>query len=417
MKGIKKLAVLATLCITCAFSPLVATVSVSATHTTGYTKAEDVVYVKESGKVANWGVREEECTFLSTYAQSFYKGNYIYDVISQKNGGTSQDNAHTSDLFDALHDLMATKHKTKPSYQASRYLYLYTDCQRSDTTTISCFYTANDYTSEWNQGNIWNREHTWPQSKSLNGSKDGGEDGDDFILLRPASSKINNSRGNKGYGEGSSFYDPDKSFKNGESVRGDCARIILYVYTRWGNFDRMWGANGVMESLSILLKWMEEDPVDTWEMGRNDAVESITGTRNVFVDYPEYAWLLFGKEIPTDMPTPSGIAKSLGEGNEPSEPSKPSADDANKPTGGCEEGRHAYSEWITVQEATGSQDGLRMRTCYACGHTEDEVLPATHAVPKTTFLGLLLGCNSSLGIISGMSVVLACAFVTLRKKK
>ena len=36
-----------------------------------------------------------------------------------------------------------------------------------------------------------------------------------------------------------------------------------------------------------LLRWIEEDPVDTWELGRNDSVEAITGTRNVFVDYPE----------------------------------------------------------------------------------------------------------------------------------
>ena len=64
-----------------------------------------------------------------------------------------------------------------------------------------------------------------------------------------------------------------------------------------------------------LLAWMEEDPVDTWEMGRNDAVQSITGTRNVFVDYPEYAWLLFGREIPSDMTTPSGEAAG-GNGNQ-----------------------------------------------------------------------------------------------------
>ncbi len=84
--------------------------------------------------------------------------------------------------------------------------------------------------------------------------------------------------------------------------------MILYAYTRWGNTSRMWGSNGVIENLDILLRWMEEDPVDTWEMGRNDAVETIIGTRNVFVDYPEYAWLLFGRELPADMVTPSGMA-------------------------------------------------------------------------------------------------------------
>ena len=59
-----------------------------------------------------------------------------------------------------------------------------------------------------------------------------------------------------------------------------------------------------IESIEILLEWMILDPVDTYEMGRNDAVESITGTRNVFVDYPELAWQLFGKEIPDAAETP-----------------------------------------------------------------------------------------------------------------
>ena len=61
-----------------------------------------------------------------------------------------------------------------------------------------------------------------------------------------------------------------------------------------------------MESVDVLLEWMEADPVDTWELGRNDSVESITGTRNVFVDYPELGFLLFGAEIPENMATPSG---------------------------------------------------------------------------------------------------------------
>ena len=57
-----------------------------------------------------------------------------------------------------------------------------------------------------------------------------------------------------------------------------------------------------------MLEWCALDPVDEWEMGRNDVVEDIQGNRNVFIDYPEYAWLLFDKEIPDEMTTPSGEA-------------------------------------------------------------------------------------------------------------
>ena len=118
-------------------------------------------------------------------------------------------------------------------------------------------------------------------------------------MLRPTLKAENGSRSNDAFGESSGFYEPD------DSIKGDCARITLYVYTRWGNSQYMWGSSGVIENLSVLLKWMEEDPVDTWEMGRNDAVQAITGTRNVFVDYPELAWHLFGQTLPQYMTTPS----------------------------------------------------------------------------------------------------------------
>ena len=124
-------------------------------------------------------------------------------------------------------------------------------------------------------------------------------DSADIMTLRPATPSENSSRGNTAYGESSSFCDP------GVSVRGDCARMVLYTYVRWGNSGKMWGADGVMENLDVLMKWMAEDPVDTWEMGRNDSVQSITGTRNVFVDYPELAWQLFGRSMPSNISTPS----------------------------------------------------------------------------------------------------------------
>ena len=125
------------------------------------------------------------------------------------------------------------------------------------------------------------------------------------MTLRPAVSNINSSRGNKAYGEGSDYYNPNSVSSGSYNLHGDVARIVLYTYVRWGNTSYMWGSDGVMENKDVLLKWMAEDPVDTWELARNDSVESITGTRNVFVDYPEFAFLLFNESIPEDMGTPS----------------------------------------------------------------------------------------------------------------
>ncbi len=316
------------------------------TDPTGYTQASDVNY-KTAGKyVLNWGARDEDCVFLSKYAESFYTGNYTFDELSQKNGGSTQSDAHTSELYMALQSMMKSKHRHETNYQETRDLYRYTDCLKNDSRHISSFYSGIELNGKWDSGKTWNREHTWPNSKGMNGN-----DENDIMMLRPTSVKENSSRGNTAYGQGRGYYDP------GESVRGDCARIVLYVYVRWGNTRMMWGKSGVMENLDVLLKWMEEDPVDTWEMGRNDAVQSITGTRNVFVDYPEYAWMLFGREVPQNMATPSGEAN----GN-----STPCA--------------HAHKEVRNTTEATCTEDGYTGDTyCCDCGKklSTGKVIPAT----------------------------------------
>lgn len=269
------------------------------TNPTGYTKALDVTYKKVGNYVANWGARGEDCVFLSSYATAYYVGNYTYEVLSGYAGGNSQSDAHTSDLYSALRNMMTSKHTHITEYQETRPLYCYTDCLKNDTSHISSFYSGKSLNGAWDSGKTWNREHTWPNSKGL-----GGSDEDDIMMLRPTAKSENYSRGNSAYGEGAGYFDP------GESVRGDCARIALYVYVRWGNTGYMWGTGGMIQNVETLLRWMEEDPVDTWEMGRNDAVQSITGVRNVFVDYPEYAWMLFGEEVPSSLVTPSGEAKN-----------------------------------------------------------------------------------------------------------
>ncbi|MBE6917420.1 MAG: hypothetical protein E7470_05955, partial [Ruminococcaceae bacterium] len=293
---------------------------------------ETVDYVTGSnGYIYNWGIRGEKATFLSQNAKAFYSGNNTYDVLSTYAGGTSTSNAPDSKLYDALYDLMESNHSYKTSYDATRDLYQYTDCENSgkDSKAISCFYTGKAIGPTWDAGATWNREHTWPNSKGLN-----GDDEDDIMMLRPTDSRTNSSRGNKAYGEGSAYYDPNGASSGNLDVRGDVARIFLYVYVRWGNtegnseYGTVWGTNGVIESLDVLLKWMEVDPVDTWELGRNDSVESITGTRNVFVDYPEFAFLLFGEDIPENMTTPSGGSGSSGsttpsEGTTPTEGTTP----------------------------------------------------------------------------------------------
>ena len=273
------------------------------------TSAAEVTYKYNGKYIYNWGTRGEVATFLSPNAEKFYADD-PYDELVAYTGGTGTANAPKSDLYKALQELMADSHTHVTNYAETRDLYKYTDCQNNGTNggKISSFYSGDPIGPAWDNGTTWNREHTWPNSKGL-----AGDDENDIMMLRPTASSENGARGNKAYGKSSGYYYPNTESNDKYDVRGDVARIFLYVYVRWGNVNgngqyTAWGTNGVMESLDVLLEWMEEDPVDTWELGRNDSVESITGTRNVFVDYPELAFLLFGAEIPTDMTTPSGEA-------------------------------------------------------------------------------------------------------------
>ena len=254
----------------------------------------------------NWGERGELATELSTAAKNWYsKYGVSYESLSSYSGASSTSSVPSSSLYKQLQTLMTNAHSNKTSYDATKDLYQYTDCQNGGGK-ISSFYSGTAIGPGWGEGGSWNREHTWPNSKGL-----GGQDENDIMMLRPTATSENSSRGNTAYGKSGSYYDPNSESNGKYNLHGDVARIMLYVYVRWGNTSKMWGSAGVMESKEVLLEWMEEDPVDTWELGRNDAVQSITGTRNVFVDYPELAFDLFNAEIPNDYDTPSGSAPSF----------------------------------------------------------------------------------------------------------
>ena len=265
----------------------------------GWTDASQVIYKRVNGHLCNWGVRGETALFLSTMALSYYgDAEWGLTMGNTYASGTGTDNATSSALYTQLHQFLVSKQTHQTSYDETKNLFQYTDCMVSNNAHTSSFYSGRKMKGAWDYPN-WNREHTWPKSKAS------GSQNNDIMMLRPTASQENSTRGNKAYGESTGFYNPNGEANGLFDLRGDCARICLYCYVRWSeNAGSMWGASGVMESLDVLLNWMEQDPVDTWEMGRNDAVEDITGVRNVFVDYPELAWKLFGREVPESYPSP-----------------------------------------------------------------------------------------------------------------
>ena len=272
--------------------------------------AATVEYRYDGNYIYNWGKRGEVATFLSPKAEDFYK-NTSYATLSALSGSSDKSKVPSSALYATLKSLMTKAHSYQNEYSKNNQLLKYTDCMNngyaisgvySGGGKISSFYSGTEIGPAWGSSPEWNKEHTWPNSKGL-----GGKDEDDVMMIRPTAKSENSSRGNTAYGKSSGYYFPNKESGGKYDLRGDCARICLYVYVRWGNTSYMWGSSGVMESKEVLLEWMEEDPVDTWELGRNDSVQSITGTRNVFVDYPELAFDLFEAEIPVGYQSPSGM--------------------------------------------------------------------------------------------------------------
>lgn len=271
----------------------------------------------------NTGTRHEVCTALSAQAEAYYTGEYAFSELSALSGDASDPMA--SDLFLALNELMTDTMTDSVSYNSLPDYWEDTDAEKGEAGYI-LFYTDEVSSS-------CNREHVWPKSRASFYQKNGGAD---LHHLRPANSGVNSARSNytMGYVRGvlDSYTNRDNIiYYNGsadlvevnDNIKGDVARIFLYVYVRWEQpnlyenvasselpaFDSDDSANNgkkVIESLDTLLRWMETDPVDTWEMSRNDETEHVQGNRNVFIDYPEFAWLLFDETVPDDYVTPSG---------------------------------------------------------------------------------------------------------------
>ena len=274
----------------------------------------DVVYTRKSNDdysdvILNWGIRGDVATSLSPNAVSFYTTwNTSLPQLSALEGSTNVSTVPQSDLYVKLKAIMVGAHMKNTTYDDVRYLFGFTDCEGADDTSLSLLYCADKISPTWDGGKSFNREHCWPKSKTSGSSGTTTVDAD-IMTLRPATASNNSARGDKAFGTSTTadYFYPNQFLGDNIDIRGDMARTLLYTFVRWGETN-LTGAGGAIESIEVLLTWIEVDPVDTWELGRNDSVESITGTRNIFVDFPELAFILFGEEVPADMQTPSNAA-------------------------------------------------------------------------------------------------------------
>ena len=84
-------------------------------------------------------------------------------------------------------------------------------------------------------------------------------------------------------------------FEPANRQKGDAARALFYMavcYTGVDGYTFDLPPNSIInenQTLDVLLKWHYQDPPDSYEIARNDFLDSLQGNRNPFVDNPEYA--------------------------------------------------------------------------------------------------------------------------------
>ena len=203
-------------------------------------------------------------------------------------------------------------HNTLGYDNAREQMYGYID--KESDGQVYCVYTGFHQTASYTTYlNPINCEHTIPQSwfGSANPMVS------DIFHLYPTHGDVNGARGSLDFAEISdnstdkwyivnssnsgltvltstptsnidnySELNTNANFEPREDHSGDVARAAFYFYTM---YPTQAGSISGLASLQTLYDWHLEDPVDVWELQRNDRIENQQGNRNPYIDYPEIA--------------------------------------------------------------------------------------------------------------------------------
>ncbi|MFK0257837.1 endonuclease I family protein [Streptomyces sp. NPDC090445] len=204
----------------------------------------------------------------------------------------------------ALHDIV--KNQSRISYDAVWNALKVTDQDPANPNNVILVYSGRSQSKSTNGGgaNDWNREHVWAKSHGDFGTATGP--GTDLHHLRPEDVTVNSTRGNKDFDRGGSpvaeapgSYTDADSFEPRNAVKGDVARMLLYMAVRYDGGDGFADLemndrvnNGSAPSfgrISMLKEWNRLDPPDAFEKRRNEVIyNTYQHNRNPFIDHPEW---------------------------------------------------------------------------------------------------------------------------------
>ena len=282
--------------------------------------------------------------YNDNYAPYTYNGDYYNGFNFDATGG----------MNGALRTSLTTKIKPEKffTYSGSGEGTLSEELQEADqdpnnSSNMIIFYTRDSIrkaAAGSGTSMVWNRERVWCQSLS-NGNWGESQGGTDLLHLRPDYASTNSSRSNTPYGDlnksNPKYYDPvqkkvvnDSSkmlfgYSNGtwfeplDCVKGDVARIVMYIwttYTGWSGYSAL-NITSVFQSYDTLLKWHTMDRPDALEGHRNDYVQSTKQkNRNPFVDHPELAWKIFSDANGLSTSVLNQCMAAYPDGGDPVEP-------------------------------------------------------------------------------------------------
>ena len=229
---------------------------------------------------------------------------------------------------------------------------------------------GNENNHGWNKEWYIDREHIWPKSHGFEDDESNvdeatsGARGDPMHLWAGDSYVNSDLHNNYYYG----YVDTSRKFKDGkdtysyasgnlmgysktlggdkyvfepqDSDKGDIARAVFYMVARYNNIAgddtiendnpnlelindlNEWKKEGYISTstttgklgiLQDLLEWNKDDKVDSYELHRNNLLYgNFTNNRNPFIDFPEWADMIWGsdKNIKSANPETDEIARA-----------------------------------------------------------------------------------------------------------
>lgn len=222
-----------------------------------------------------------------------------------------------SELKQALHNII--KDHIDFSYSFSRSIMEYTDQDPNNPDNVILFYLQESRNADnyGTGGDYINREHVW--AKSHGNFSDIRPMDSDVHNLHPADASVNEDRSNKDFDniypegyqhvEATNCYFTDSTWEPGPLTKGQVARTLFYMATRYEGEDSESDLELVNHNntypeplhgnLDALLEWNRKYPPSEFEKRRNERLFRIQQNRNPFVDHPEFADFIWANTTPT----------------------------------------------------------------------------------------------------------------------